>query len=110
MDEAGILNEQLPELHRIINFSILKMYLLSHRLLSNADVEELEKVDCRADLTTKLVAMVVKRTKNPAQRMLDILRDVVNHDDGSEALADMADQLQLKLEATKSARSRTPAG
>ena len=114
MDEAGILNEKLPELNRVLNFSIIKLYLLKHHLLSIAEVQELDKTGSRADLTTNLVAMVVQRTRNPAQRMLEVLRDIVRDNEGSEALEDMADQLQRKLESARKAggaltRSRTPA-
>lgn len=115
MDEAGILNEKLPELNRVLNFSITKLYMLKHHLLSIAEVQELDKMGSRADLTTNLVAMVVQRTRNPAQKMLEVLRDIVQDNEGSEALEDMADQLQRKLENVRKAaggaitRSRTPA-
>lgn len=115
MDEEAILNEMLPELNRVLNFSNIKLYLLKHHLLSMADVQELDKTGSRADLTTNLVAMLEQRTKNPAQKMLDVLRDIVRNNDGSEALEDMIEQLQRKLKSAAlraagvAMRSHTPA-
>lgn len=97
MDEEGILNELLPELNRIMDFSSIKLYLLKHHLLSMQVVQELEKTNSRPDLTTSLVAQLGQRTRNPAQKMVEVLRDMLSHNEGSEALEDLMEKLQHKL-------------
>ena len=117
MDEAGILSELLPELNRILKFSISKLYFLKHRLLSLQNVQDLEKTNSQADLTTKLVALLVQGTRKPAQKMAEVLSDMVKNNDGSEALEDLIEQIQFKLKSAAAVvrtggpvtRSRTPA-
>ena len=120
MDEAGILNELLPELNRILKFSTAKLYFLSHRLLTMQNVQDLERTNSQADLTTKLVALLEQGTRKPAQKMVEVLSDMVKSNDGSEALEDLIEQIQLKLKSAAHAaatvrtsgpviRSRTPA-